>query len=430
MESNNIYDPYNQEKSTQNDNKKRKTVVMDRGIFIGIIIMIVIISMLSSFLICDRLFYNGTLFTSQNKVAFVGEEVDEYKLQKLQTIINLINENYCLDYSMNDLIEGAIQGLVYALGDPYTNYLEPGYLESYMNYLTGTYAGVGITYQVADNGFMIVSVVEESPAAEAGIVAGDIITHINDKSALEYDNEMLSEALSVDGATSTLTVIKAADNATVNVQVTARQINVTSVYTGDFGDGIKYIRITQFDDDTGTEFKAAVNKIQETECKGLILDLRNNGGGYEKEAAIVADTILPEGTIAYCEDKKGNVLDTVYSDANELTMPIVLLVNQNSASASEYVTGAFKDHNKGTIIGVKTFGKALGQVTYQFDGDDSGLTLTIARYFTPSGKCIHGEGITPDIVIELSDEYKNSAVTDIPFEQDTQLQKAIEELKK
>ena len=111
-------------------------------------------------------------------------------------------------------------------------------------------------------------------------------------------------------------------------------------------------------------------------------------------------------------------------------MPIVLLVNQNSASASEYVTGAFKDHNKGTIIGVKTFGKALGQVTYQFDGDDSGLTLTIARYFTPSGKCIHGEGITPDIVIELSDEYKNSAVTDIPFEQDTQLQKAIEELKK
>ena len=426
----NIYEPYNQSEKSGTQKKVKKKITFDRDIFIMMIIAIVIITMLASFLICDRLFYNGTLFSRNNKVSFNGEDVDSYKIQKLQAIIDLINENYCLDYKMDDLIEGAIQGIVSSLDDPYTNYLQPGYLENYMNYLTGSYAGLGITYQANDTGFLIVSVVEDSPAAEAGIEEGDIVTHINGKSSLEYDSQMLAQALGVAGTTCNLRLIKAASGNESEVSVTIRQINVTSVYAKELDDGIHYVRITQFDDDTGTEFVSAINKIKATECNGLIIDLRNNGGGYEKEAAIVADTILPEGIIAYCEDKKGNVLDTVYSDENQLDMSIVLLVNQNSASASEYVTGAFKDFKKGKIIGVTTYGKALGQVTYQFEGDDSGLVLTIARYFTPSGKCIHGEGIIPDYVVALDEEYKNTSPDQIPFDKDYQLQKAIEELKK
>lgn len=408
------------------ERKKSKNIVMDKGLFIMGLVLIIIVTMLTTYIFTDKVIYNGVL--GKNKVAFKGEELDPYKIEKLQTVLDLINEYYYFDYEINDLIEGAITGLVMSLEDPYTNYLAPGMLEGYMNTLVGAYSGIGISYQVTDKGFSVINVEVSSPAKEAGVEAGDIITKINDINVLEYTDEMLDQTLGVVGVTSKLTLVKS-DGSTKEVEVTAAEITSTSVTTKDMGDGIRYIRITQFDSDTGEEFKKAVETECDSQCKGLIIDLRNNPGGYENQATIVADTILPEGTIAYSEDKNGNEISRTTSDANEIAVPIVLLVNENSASASEYVTGAFKDFKKGTIIGTKTYGKGVGQVTFSFD-DDSGITFTIARYFTPSGACIHGVGITPDIVVELSEEYKNAALDDIPFEDDLQLQRAIEELKK
>lgn len=401
---------------------KNNLIVIDKGFFIMGLVLVIIITMLTTFLFTDK------VLNKNNKVEFSGDNIDPYKIEKLQTIIDLVNEYYYFDYEVDDLIEGAILGLVYSLEDPYTNYIQPGNLESYMNYITGSYSGVGISYEKEESGFRVKRVEKNSPAQQAGLEADDLITEINSISVLEYNEEMLTNTLGTPNVTSKLTVVKK-DGSTISVEVTATDINMQSVIVKDLEDGLKYIRLTQFDNDTGKEFVDAVEAACTADCRGLIIDLRNNGGGYEHQATIVADTILPEGTIAYSEDKYGNEISRTTSDAKEIDVPIVLLVNQNSASASEYVTGAFKDFKKGTIIGTKTYGKGVGQITYSFD-DNSGITLTVARYFTPSGACIHGVGITPDIVVELSEEYKNAALDDIPFEQDLQLQKAIEELKK
>ena len=158
--------------------------------------------------------------------------------------------------------------------------------------------------------------------------------------------------------------------------------------------------------------------------------MRNNGGGFESQASIVADVILPEGVIAYSEDRNGKKIKEIKSDKSELDLPIVMLINQNTASASELVAGAFRDFEKGVIIGVKSYGKALGQVSKTYEVDGSGIVLTVARYFTPSGQCIHDIGIEPDIKVELAEEYKNISPDKLPFDFDDQLQRALMEIEK
>ena len=167
-------------------------------------------------------------------------------------------------------------------------------------------------------------------------------------------------------------------------------------------------------------------KILTLGCDGIVIDLRYNGGGYEEQASKIADILLPECLIAYSEDKNGKRLSEIKSDAEAVDLPMVLLVNERTASASELLAGALRDNDAAKIVGQNTFGKALGQTRIEFGEDGSGLVVTIARYFTPSGECIHGKGIKPDVEVELLDEYKNVKVQDIPFYQDAQLQKAIE----
>ena len=203
---------------------------------------------------------------------------------------------------------------------------------------------------------------------------------------------------------------------TVTVQI--KKVSKQSVFVTDY-DGIMHIKITQFDENTGAEFAAAMEKIEKLECTGIILDLRDNGGGYEAEASAVANRILPEGLIAYSEDKNGRRLSEIKSDAQCINVPLAVLVNGNTASASELVAGAIRDHKAGTLIGTKTFGKALGQTRRDYTDDGSGIILTVARYFTPSGECIHGVGIKPDIEIAL---VEGSG-------EDAQLLKAFEVLK-
>ena len=215
------------------------------------------------------------------------------------------------------------------------------------------------------------------------------------------------------------------DDTAETLTITVARVSRQSVFVTDY-EGIMYVRITQFDEDTGAEFLQAMEKIEAVGCRGMILDLRDNGGGYESQADIVADRILPAGVIAYSEDKNGNRLSEILSDETCINVPLAVLVNGRTASASELVTGAIRDYEKGTIIGTKTFGKALGQTRREYTEDGSGIILTVARYFTPSGECIHGTGITPDLIVELPEEYAEASIDEIPFEQDTQLQKAFE----
>ena len=270
----------------------------------------------------------------------------------------------------------------------------------------------------------VTSVEENSPAASCGISAGDVITHVNGKEFTSLTSEELGPLFGTVGTELKLSVTHP-DGTYEDVLLKIAKVSRQSVFVTNY-DGIMYVRITQFDEDTGTEFLKVMEKIEAAGYRAMILDLRNNGGGYEAQADMVADRILPEGLIAYSEDKNGNRISEIKSDEACIDVPLAVLVNGNTASASELVTGAIRDHKKGTIVGENTYGKALGQTSREYTEDGSGIIITVAKYFTPSGECIHGKGIAPDVEVVLPEAYRDTALQDIPFEADSQLQKAFE----
>ena len=396
------------------DNKSLR--INGNVLFIGAILLVVV-TVFVTFLVADSIYYNGGLFRKSENVSFAGEELDVTKVAKFQDILNFIDSSFCLDYDINEVIEGAIAGAVAALDDPYSGYLKPGTLGEYVDFITGTYIGAGFTYQDNEKGMEVVYVEAESSAGEAGIAVGEIITHVNGKAVVDYADAELDAIFAKEGNELTLQ-LQSTDGSVKTVMVQIKKVSKQSVFVTDY-DGIMHIKITQFDENTGAEFAAAMEKIEKLECTGIILDLRDNGGGYEAEASAVANRILPEGLIAYSEDKNGRRLSEIKSDAQCINVPLAVLVNGNTASASELVAGAIRDHKAGTLIGTKTFGKALGQTRRDYTDDGSGIILTVARYFTPSGECIHGVGIKPDIEIALVEG----------SEEDAQLLKAFEVLK-
>jgi len=402
----------NEEKINEN-----KTLRVNGTVLFFGAILLVIVTVFATFFVADRIYYNGALFRNSQSVTFAGEELEEYKVSKFQDLLRFIDENFYLEYDINDIVEGAISGAVEALGDPYTMYLKPGTLDKYVDYITGTYIGAGISYKETENGLEILTVEADSSAGKAGIVVGEIITEIEGKAFSAYEENEINTLFSQEGKQIKLKLTDKNGNVK-EAAVTISKVSKQSVFVNDY-DGIMYIKITQFDDDTGNEFLTAMEKIQKIEHKGIILDLRNNGGGYETQADIVADRILPAGLIAYSENKKGERLSEIKSDATCIDVPLVVLINENTASASELVAGAIRDHKKGTLIGKKTYGKALGQVRCDFSEDGSGIVLTVAKFFTPSGECIHGVGISPDIEIALVEG----------SEEDAQLEKAFEVLR-
>lgn len=401
---------------TDNEEKinENKTLRVNGNVLFVGAIFLVVITVFATFFIADRIYYNGALFRKSESVTFSGEGLDEYKVSKFQDLLRFIEENYYLEYDINDILEGAISGAVEALEDPYSMYLEPGKLDEYVDYITGTYVGAGISYQKSEKGLLIGSVEAESSADKAGIVAGDIISEIEGKPVGSYTDDELDAVFAKEGSKIKLKVIKASEEIQ-EVTVTISKVGKQSVFVNDY-DGVMYIKITQFDEDTGKEFLTAMEKIEKIEHKGIILDLRNNGGGYEKQANIVADRILPEGLIAYSENKKGERITETKSDATCIDSPLVVLINGKTASASELVAGAIRDHKKGTLIGEKTYGKALGQTKLEYPEDGSGVVLTIAKFFTPSGECIHGKGISPNIEISLEENSNEDAQLEKAFE--------------
>ena len=402
----------NEEKINEN-----KTLRVNGTVLFFGAILLVIVTVFATFFVADRIYYNGALFRNSQSVTFAGEELEEYKVSKFQDLLRFIDENFYLEYDINDIVEGAISGAVEALGDPYSMYLKPGTLDKYVDYITGTYIGAGISYKETENGLEILTVEADSSAGKAGIVVGEIITEIEGKAFSAYEENEINTLFSQEGKQIKLKLTDKNGNVK-EAAVTISKVSKQSVFVNDY-DGIMYIKITQFDDDTGNEFLTAMEKIEKIEHKGIILDLRNNGGGYETQADIVADRILPAGLIAYSENKKGERLSEIKSDATCIDVPLVVLINENTASASELVAGAIRDHKKGTLIGKKTYGKALGQVRCDFSEDGSGIVLTVAKFFTPSGECIHGVGISPDIEIALVEG----------SEEDAQLEKAFEVLR-
>ena len=321
------------------------------------------------------------------------------------------------------MVYGAVKGLVNSLDDPYTVFMDPDETEEFNASLEGTLEGIGAELSVEDQVLVIVSPLKDSPAEKAGLLPRDVIYKIND----EYANDMtLFDAImsirGKKGTTVTLTIIRDGVDEPFEVSIVRDQINLESVTMEELDDDIVYISINQFSDRTIEEFNAAISGLILNEPKGLIIDLRYNGGGYLDIAIDILSFLLPSHTEAVKIDSRVDE-EIMYTNGNEklLNVPIVVLVNEGSASASEIVAGAIQDLKRGVVMGTQTFGKGTVQEV-NFFNDGSSIRLTIAQWLTPDGRSIQEVGLTPDIIEELSDE-------DIENEFDSQKDAAIEYLK-
>jgi carboxyl-terminal processing protease len=348
--------------------------------------------------------------------------------QKVNKILAYLNRFYVDKIDEVALEEGMYKGLVAGVGDPYTTYMSKEEFEDFQTETTGRYAGIGVVVSVdqTDQLITVVSPFEGSPGAEAGLIPGDKIIKVND---FEVTGDDLNEAVSMmkgpAGTKVKLTVYRKSEFKTFDVEITRANIDYPTVSHKMLDGNIGYIKIVSFDEVTYDQFMTAYKDLTSKGQKGLIIDLRNNPGGLLSIVTKIADQLLPEGMIVYTEDKNGKK-DTYLSDANEIKVPLVILVNQNSASASEILSGAVKDHNKGKLVGTTTFGKGLVQSIYPL-GDGSAIKITISKYYTPSGVCIQGIGIEPDYVVELPDDLKSKLTLD--EKEDIQLKKALEVIK-
>lgn len=344
---------------------------------------------------------------------------------KLESIKSIIEKNFVLDYDKNKLMDGAAKGMVEALGDPYSQYFDKEEYKSFEEQTTGKYAGVGllVTVNPDDNLIEVVNAFKNSPAAKAGIKPGDKIVKVDGQ---DVDGNSLDKAVAMmkgdKGTKVKVTVLREGQSQLLEFELVRDIIKIQTVEYSMLEGNIGYIRLTSFDEDSDKDFEAAIKDLTKKGMKALVFDLRDNPGGRLDVAVSIADKLLGKGLVVYTMDKNGNK-DTYYSDAGKINVPLAVLVNGNSASASEVVAGAIQDSGVGTLVGTKTFGKGIVQSVQEFR-DGSALKLTTAKYYTPKGRNIQGTGLEPDVVVELPSEYKSSL--QVKAEDDTQLKKAIE----
>jgi carboxyl-terminal processing protease len=346
---------------------------------------------------------------------FVGTNYKQ--LGNLVQVIRLVHAEYVDTVDTGRLIEGATKGIVESLEDPYSVYLEPETFGRFMEQVKGSFGGIGILVGYRNDSLTVVRPFEGTPAAEAGIQAGDVILAVDGKDTSEMDLETAVLLIRGEvGSKVRLTVQREGYAQPLEFEVERRQIQVPTVESTLLDGDIGYVVISQFTEHTGRELIYALNSF-ERELRGLILDLRDNPGGDLTAAVEVADQFIGGGPIVHIKYRTNQ--DQTYSaDSRRLDLPLVVLINQNSASASEIVAGAVKDAGVGILVGTKTFGKGVVQSVFEL-GNGAGLKLTTARYLTPSGHDLHKKGVTPHVVVEDPGD----------FETDPQLDKALEILK-
>lgn len=344
---------------------------------------------------------------------------------KIFEIYSILSNHSIVPFEKDTLLENMYRGLLEGVGDPYTYYFNREALAVFTERTEGTYAGVGmaVILDPEDYSVTVMTVFSGSPAEEAGLLPGDKILEVDGEDMAGKRLEEVTALVKGSPGTQVRLGILRGDDI-FNITITRQRINVPTVAHRMLEDSIGYLRIESFDRVTVSQFSEAYLDLRNQGMQGLVIDLRNNPGGLLETVVHIGNLLLPQGTILYSENKQGE--RTVYrSDTdNRIDLPLVMLVNGGSASASEVLTGAVRDHGVGTVVGQQTFGKGVVQSLYMLS-DGSAVKVTIARYYSPNGISIHGEGITPDYIVEVDRETAMMAAR-LTWEEDVQLQKAVE----
>ena len=392
------------------------------------IIMLVILTAFITFMVTSLSMY--TYFKQNPTLQFVeGEksDIDTY-LSKIKTAID---KNFLWQDKIDEekLKDGAIKGYVEGLGDKYTEYISKDEMKKFTEDINGSFVGIGI-YMIADESsgkIIVYHPIPDSPADKAGIKAGDIIASVNGVEYSYDDFNTIADHIKGEVGTKVKLVIER-DGKKLDFEIVREKIETNPITSKMLEKNIGYLNLPSFDKDVSKKLKEKIDDLIEKGAKSLILDLRNNGGGMVDECTEITDFFLDKDKIIMTtKDKKGNVQKSVTKNKKLYEIPLVILVNENTASASEILTGALKDNNRTKVIGTKTYGKGVIQSVFNLS-DGSGLKITTAEYFTPNGIEINKKGITPDIQVKLPDTVKS--VYSVEEKDDTQLKKAIEELSK
>lgn len=384
-------------------------------------IFLVIITAFSTFVIT-----NTVAISLGNKVVIGQKDYETIKsMDKLLGLKGYIKSNYVEDAEDNQLVEGAIKGMFESLGDPYSLYMTKEEFKNFNESTKGSYGGIGVIVSRSEDGYVtVVAPIEDTPGEKAGLKTNDKIIKVDDKDIIGIDLEAAVALMKgKKGTKVTLTIMRDNIRESKVFEIIREEIILKTVKSNVMEKDIGYIRITMFDEDTGSEFKKALKELTAQKIKGLVVDLRQNPGGFINQCVEVADELLDEGLIVYTEDKVKKRED-YKSKQGKLDVPFVILIDEGSASASEIVSGAVKDRKAGLLIGVKTFGKGLVQSIEQLK-DGSGIKLTTQKYYTPNGISINKVGIQPDIEVKIPEIKEGQNPEDV---KDIQLERAVEEL--
>lgn len=356
-------------------------------------------------------------------------EVPISRSAKVEIMESYLDKYYVEEFDKSMVEEMLYSGMAAGVGDRYTYYMPEENLEQYLENANGNFDGVGIEVYTTQEGEVTVSrVMEGQPAEKAGMLEGDVIIGVDGEDMRgKLISDVAAKIRGKAGTEVTIQILRKNTNETLEMKMKRAVVVMESVSHRMINGDIGYISISGFKENTYEQFKTGLDALQENGMKGLILDLRDNPGGLVKSVYQIGEELLPEGTMVYTMDKQENRED-LECDGEFLDIPLVVLVNENSASASEILAGAVKDRERGTLVGMQTFGKGLVQRLFTLP-DGSGLNVTIQKYYTPSGVSIHGVGILPDETVQLPEKYLTAALTSIPEGEDTQLQKALEILK-
>jgi len=398
--------------------------VKSNRVIISLLLLAAFLSIAASALAADLPIFRK----KQEETVTISREEYEYYQQymKLNLLMQLVDAYYYEDVDVDDLLEGAAAGLMQGVGDVYTAYFTKEDMEAFNEEAEGEYAGIGcqLIADPTDEMITITRVFKGSPAEKAGMRTGDKIVYVND---VYYSASEMDSAVDVmrgtPGESVKVTVFRNLE--TIDFDIVREVVHINYVEHQILEGDIGYVLVYDFLGNAFDGFKAALQAFEEAQVKAMIIDLRNNGGGFLDASIDMADLILPEGMVVSLKDKAGNeefhTIDGEYYD-----VPMVVLINEYSASASEILAGAIRDYGEGTLVGSKTFGKGVVQSMLEFP-DGSGVKITTARYYTPSGECIHEVGIDPHVEVELDEEAVTLyGINNLPHDQDAQLQKAIE----
>lgn len=377
----------------------KKTITIKKQSFVILLIVLFLLgaaAAMGGVLLIENGIVGGTVKLSKKEYAYYQQLDSRYS--KLDQLYNEVMANFYKKPDEEDLATGMYKGLIAGLGDPYSAYMTEEEYKSWSDTTLGEFDGIGITFSTNSKGeYVIVSTIEGTPARKAGLKAGDRIVAVDGKT---YDN-MDAVSAAVKGKAGTeVTITYERDGKQKDVTMKRATIINDTVDSKMLEDNIGYIQITSFEEHTAEEFQDELNKMEEKKVSGLVIDLRENGGGIVDSGFEIADQLLGEGTITYLQDQKGEK-QYIKSDKGATDLPYVLLVDENTASTSEILAAAVKDDGKNPLVGTTTFGKGIVQTSGELS-DGSALKITTMQYFSPKGNQINGKGVKPDYVVKNS----------------------------